>query len=152
MISLSAGTDVRKLIERVIDRPERFADVTICSPYIDNDMPELLARLIRSARRAQCGVRIITSRAAAESIQGQFAFHPATWRDLLVTPQGLHAKVYTAIARRTMESEAIITSANLTAAGTRSNVELGVRAAPTSEQGLRLIAGTQSFIRRLTSY
>ena len=60
MIRISTGADIDRLLRQVTARPERYAQVVVCSPFIDAEMRERLVNLAELTRRAQCGLRIIT--------------------------------------------------------------------------------------------
>ena len=64
---------------------------------------------------------------------------------------GLHAKIYLATARRSSESEAIVTSANLTANGISENIELGLRVVGNSDRGRELLRDIRHFVRQLAA-
>ena len=68
--------------------------------------------------------------------------------DVSLSPR-LHAKVYLVVRRRSKETRAIVTSANLTTAGLGNNVELGVLAARTSDAGCKVVSEVRTFLERL---
>jgi phosphatidylserine/phosphatidylglycerophosphate/cardiolipin synthase-like enzyme len=151
MIELVAGPDIAQLLGIVADRPERYHGVTVCSPFIDEAMAEVLARIVVTGRAARCGVRVVTYAPGAARILNRLPGPRAEWTKAVVANGRVHAKVYLAAARRYAETEAIVTSANLTTAGTSHNVELGVRVRPSSEAGRQLLAHVETFVRRLAA-
>jgi hypothetical protein len=75
----------------------------------------------------------------------------AQWRRTVISRQRLHAKVYLAIGRRLEDTEAIVTSANLTRGGVADNIELGIRITGECREGRRILADVQHFVRRLAA-
>ena len=149
MISLSDGADVRALLDRMTRNADRMREVMICSPFIDEALDERIAKLAEAITRSESRLLLVTTQEAARPMARvlQGLQHR---RATVVTPRGrLHAKAYVSVARRPRESEAIITSANLTKAGLASNIELGVRAVPPSDAGLHLFEQTCRFVRAL---
>ena len=66
--------------------------------------------------------------------------------------RNLHAKAYLAVTRgRRPRSEAIITSANLTAAAFSTNLELGIRANSRSAAGRALVAQVRQALSILSN-
>lgn len=151
MIHLSLGSDVLALLERATARPERYKQVTICAPFIDAPMVKRLVLLAVASRRTQCGVQIITSPNAAASLRAALPGHPSSWDDLVICRHSVHAKVYVSTARRHIESEAIVTSANLTRSGISQNVELGLRVVATCTPSRQLFDEIQHFVRRVAA-
>lgn len=142
---------MRQLLARVVSHQERYAQLSICTPYLDDDMARTLVTLLCNEGKARCAVRIFTAPAAAKMLRALLPGHPVTWRKSILTVVGIHAKVYVCVARQRQESEAIITSANLTTAGTELNVELGVQMITCSEGGRQLFAEASDFVRRLAA-
>jgi HKD family nuclease len=151
MIEVSSGEDVNRLLARVASHPGRYANITLCSPFIDEEMLDRVLPLAHSAKRADCRVRLITSPEAARRLLNRCDALRDGRLDIVTTSPRLHAKVYLAIARCSNDTEAIVTSANLTNAGVYSNIELGVRVTPTSKSGRRLLDHVRHFIKRLAA-
>jgi hypothetical protein len=147
MIHTSDGADVIRLLERVAQYPERYRELTICSPFIGEPLLRTIVRLAERTRPVRCVLRVVTSGACA----GEIARHAPQTVPFVIPKQRLHAKVYIAIARRETESEAIVTSANLTPGGTVHNVELGIRAVSQTDAGRRLLEEVHHFVRRLAA-
>ena len=151
MIEVSTGEDVNRLIVNVTSRPRRYANITLCSPFLDEETLTRVLPLAHSAKRADCRVRLITSPEAARRFLIRYDVSRGDIVDVLTISPRLHAKVYLAIARCSNDTEAIVTSANLTNAGIYSNIELGVRVTPTSPSGRRLLNHVRHFIKRLAA-
>jgi HKD family nuclease len=151
MIATSIGTDVIVFLDRIRSRTHRFKEITICSPFIDTMMAERLVALLTEAHRTRCAVRVITTPESAQFLVPMLPGHPVFWRSALIPRRRLHAKVYLAVARRASESEAIVTSANLTVCGTSENIELGIRVLATSDSGRRVLQQVHHFVRRLVA-
>lgn len=152
MIRPVSGLEVGQLLSHVRTRIEEYAEVLVCSPFIDEMMIEILVSLAQEARRAQCGFRVITTASAAASLTAALPGHLQEWRSTVVVNRQLHAKAYVAIGRRRRaRSEAIVTSANLTQAGITTNVEFGVLAVSTSSEGRHLLAQIHHFVRQLAA-
>jgi phosphatidylserine/phosphatidylglycerophosphate/cardiolipin synthase-like enzyme len=151
VIRTATGMDIERLMNGVIGRPDRYAQVVVCSPFIDERMQGVLVRLAQVTRRAGCGLRVITTPTTAGVLVGRLPGHPATWHGVVVARMGLHAKVYLVLARPRGWSEAIVTSANFTAAGVEQNIELGVRVSPSTDSGRQLINEVRHFLQRVGS-
>jgi len=136
-------------MNEVIGRPNRYAQVVVCSPFIDDQMLGVLVRLAQVTRRASCGLRVITTPTTAVALLARLPGHVTTWHGVVVARIGLHAKVYLVLARPRGHSEAIVTSANFTAAGVDENIELGVRASPSTDSGRQLINEVRNFLQRI---
>lgn len=149
MIRASGGLDVLTFIHRIAGAPERYAEVVICSPFIDAQLVPLLARMALSARRGSCGVRFVTGPEASKALARGLVGHPASWRRSIIVRRRLHAKAYVAIAREGQPSEAIVTSANLTRAGVEENIELGISADSSSEPGRTIVRQVYDSMKRL---
>ncbi len=151
MIRISTGADLERFLSLVLATPERYAQIVICSPFIDTPMIDRLVRLAVACRRARCGLRVITCPSAAMNLCEVLPGHPATWHGAVIARAELHAKVYLAIARTRGDSEVIVTSANLTEAGVNTNIEFGVQAKGTSEPGCNLLWQVSHFLHRLAA-
>jgi len=149
VIQTSTGSDVEDLLSRVAARPERYAEVVVCSPFVDAEMLDRFISLVDVTRGRSCGVRLITSEDTARTLRPHLPGHPSFWKSLVASQRRLHAKVYLALARRRFVSEAIVTSANLTRAAVSENIELGVRALSTTDAGRRLLDQVHYFVRRI---
>jgi PLD-like domain len=138
---------VLRLIESV---PSRYAQVVICSPFIDMATSSRIGCIAQLARRAGCGLRIITSvdsntSSDIASISGR---KQVGSRALVVLPH-LHAKVYLAIGRNFRDSWVMVTSANATEAGLRRNIELGLLVRAISPEGAQTIEQVRHFLEKL---
>ena len=151
MIQMVTGSDVLALLERVTLGAERYTEVFLCSPFIDDEMFPRLLRLAEVSRSVQCGVRVITSPTAARFLRMQLPYHSAFWNSFVVSHRDLHAKVYLAMARGRGTSEAIVTSANLTWGGVAENIELGIRVVSTSDPGRKILFQVRQFVQRLNA-
>jgi hypothetical protein len=151
MIATSVGMDVIAFLDRIRSRTHRLKEIMICSPFIDLAMADRLVSLLTEARRARCAIRVVTTPEAARILSAKLPGHPAFWYAMLIPRRRLHAKVYLAVARRIGESEAIVTSANLTVDGTSENIELGIRVLATTDAGRRILQQVYHFVRRLAA-
>jgi hypothetical protein len=151
MIEMSTGRDVDRFLNQVTAHPQRYAEITFCSPFIDDKMLDRIAPLAKTANQARCAFRVITSQESAEKVRGRLQCNLPGRHNILVATPRLHAKIYLAVARRSNDSEVIVTSANLTCAGVSGNIELGVRAMPSSASGRRLLYQVSHFVRRLAA-
>jgi hypothetical protein len=106
MIEVSTGEDVNRLLVKVTSCPRRYANITLCSPFIDEEMLTRVLPLAHSAKRADCRVRLITSPEAARRFLTRYDALRDDLVDVLTTGPRLHAKVYLAIARRCNDTEA----------------------------------------------
>ena len=151
MINISTGRDVDRLFSRIIGHPQWYASVTLCSPFIDEEMLDRILPLATSAKREQCALQLITSEDAVEKLRKKLSDPRLSISRLFIAPPRLHAKIYLGLARRANDSEAIVTSANLTGAGMSGNIELGVRATPTTAPGRRLLEQVNHFVRQMAA-
>jgi hypothetical protein len=147
MIHTADGADVIRLLERVAQYPERYSELTICSPFIGEALVKTIVRLAERTRRVRCVLRVVTSGVCA----GEIARQASQAMPFVIHRPRLHAKVYIAIGRRQAESEAIVTSANLTPGGTVHNLELGIRAVSKTDAGRRLLEEVHHFVRRVAA-
>lgn len=149
MITLSGGREVHALLDKMSDQADRLREVLICSPFIDEALDERLDRLAMAITAAGARLLLVTTPEAARPLRLLLAGQEHR-RTTVATPRRrLHAKAYVSVARRARESEAIVTSANLTKAGLASNIELGVRVVPISDAGRLLFDQTCRFVRAL---
>lgn len=146
MITTSTGRDVAHLIESVHREPTRYYSLAICSPFLDDETIDFLVKFMPRASQSRCGVRIVSYPAFAKELVSRLPGHRIDWYGAVIRAAHVHAKVYVACARRKQESEAIITSANLTVAGLVSNVEFGIRATASSSAGSCMIAQAEEFV------
>ena len=151
MIRLSLGPDITTLLDRVAKSTDRCREVTICSPFIDEEMWPRLVGLLVSARAARCALRVITTPAVALQLRSMLPGHRTAWRKCVIGRYDLHAKIYLSIARRTTDSEAIVTSANLTRNGVSENIELGFRVLANSDSGRQLLHEIRHFVSSLAA-
>jgi HKD family nuclease len=151
VIALAGGTEVRRLLDPMLERADRLHEAMICSPLIDAALEDALARLSVAMSPLTGSLLIITTPAAARSIQRILSATCMRRTALVVPRRKLHAKTYISLARRPRECEAIVTSANLTEAGLGTNIELGVQVLPTSDAGRLLFEQTCRFVRDLAA-
>lgn len=149
MIETCTGRHLRVLVERVEKNPERYREMIVCAPYIDDTMAERLGLLREASLRRNCGLRVITNASAADALRTRFGSAPR--RGDLVVRSDLHAKIYLAIGRRSQATEAIVTSANLTRAGMERNVEFGVRIGNSTTQGQDLLRQVHRFLSKMAA-
>lgn len=146
MIQTCGGSSVRRLVDAVIVSPQKFVKVVFCAPFIDKGMLAALVKFASPDSRRNCDLVIITSPSLAADLRLRLARTP---RCSVVPVDHFHAKIYLAVARKFSFTEAIITSANLTRAGTLRNIEFGVHARPTTACGCEAINAVVGFLRRL---
>ncbi|UYN94009.1 MAG: phospholipase D family protein [Enhydrobacter sp.] len=151
MIELSKGPAVLELLDRTATRMSEYMQVVICSPFIDKVLMKRLALLSCSAERSGCNLCIVTRPESAHELMAVLPQRFARRHTAVVVRPTLHAKLYVAHGRRACQSEAIVTSANLTQAGTRANIELGVHVAPTSQCGRHLFRQIHQFSHYLSA-
>jgi len=152
MITLAPGRAVGQLLDRATIRPELYAEVTLCSPYIDETLACRVRALVNAAKGPSCGVTVITAPAGARQLYS--CFRPSAVPRLLriIVRRNLHTKTYVMVARMgSARSEALVTSANLTAAALSKNEELGIRIVGNSPGGRALMAQLTNSLRRLTA-
>jgi phosphatidylserine/phosphatidylglycerophosphate/cardiolipin synthase-like enzyme len=136
-------------MERVESNPERYREMIVCAPYIDDLMAARLGALREASLRRNCGLRVITNADAADALRKRFGRAPR--RGDLVVRSDLHAKIYLAVGRRTQATEAIITSPNLTRAGMERNIEFGVRIGNSTTQGRDLLRQVHRFLSKMAA-
>jgi phosphatidylserine/phosphatidylglycerophosphate/cardiolipin synthase-like enzyme len=135
------GRAVSQLLQRVALDPTRYREVVVCTPFLDDEMATAVRELAVNAPHGHCGFTFVTRREAARRLLDGLPAPLHRWSRFIRVRHRLHAKVYLAMARRHRESEAIVTSANLTVDGLGFNEELGVRfTGRTSEERLALLS------------
>lgn len=149
MIELTQGDAVLAFLDRITTRPRQYERIVICVPFIGEEMVEKIALLFVAVRGSQCKVRIISSPASIVRLTARLAASGPNKHFELTPHPRLHAKLYLAMNKEDARSEAIVTSANLTRGGTRANIELGVRAVPTSMVARRLVRQIEQFANSL---
>jgi hypothetical protein len=150
MITIAGGVDVARLLDRVYARPELYRQVVVCSPFIDDAMLNKLEMLAPRVARASSALWIITTPATITERPALSALRRC-YRVTVTGCTALHAKFYVALGRRRVLTEAIVTSANFTTAGTTTNIELGIRIASSTESGCRMLSQIDRFARRLAA-
>lgn len=150
MIEICNGSDLKFFLRRVANAIDRYGEVTLCAPFIDDEVVQTLLPILGSKDRKHLSLRLITSAQSAGRIRSLSRSELLPRTNGIVVRHGLHAKIYLAVPR-TGNSEAIVTSANLTRAGMLSNVELGIRAVSSTEAGNRLVHQIHHFVRRLAA-
>jgi hypothetical protein len=146
MFATPGGWAVERLLRRVLANPNRYRRLVVCAPFIDAHSTAFLSAIARRTAFPRCSVVIITTPFQANRLRGSIVTESRALVTI-VTCRRLHAKIYLLEGRRPEESEAIVTSANLTDYGLRANAELGVRAVPTSKAGQRLYDDTATHLR-----
>lgn len=136
MLHLASGREIGALLEQVVSRARDYRRIVTCSPFIDEYGRRLLDRLYDATNNYMTRFEIISTplvvAACAPRWPGREGFH-------LYGCAGLHAKLYVAIGLRAADNVAIVTSANLTAAGLTHNVECGVRIAGSTKMLAALV-------------
>jgi hypothetical protein len=123
MVALTNGTEVIRLVEKAIRNPGRYRRVIISSPFLDDVGAELLSRLFSAARNGLL-LTVLTRPEVASRYGAVMSQRPRNVE--LFMPPDLHAKCYVLVGRVASDSEAIVTSSNLTAAGIGRNWEVGI--------------------------
>jgi phosphatidylserine/phosphatidylglycerophosphate/cardiolipin synthase-like enzyme len=135
IVDIVGGQAVSQLLERVALQPARYREVLVCSPYLDDETASLIGQLAVQAPRSRCGFTLLTRAEAARRVIHVLPAPLRRWSPAIHVHHRLHAKVYLAMARAHRDSEAIVTSANLTLDGLGLNEELGVRFNGTTSEG-----------------
>lgn len=149
MITLASGVAVGRMLVRATSTPWNYAQVLICSPFIDRTLAARINDLCEAAERARCAVTIVTTARCADFFEE--LYRGRRYVRVLVRER-LHAKAYLMVGRNGGRgSEALVTSANLTRAGLSTNHELGVHIRCTSDGGRHLFRQLDRSLRRLTS-
>lgn len=121
MIETCSPFAIENLFTRVTRSPHRFRTFIVASPFIDDFGMKLLMDVDRTSLGFD--VRVLTRPTTAAAL-----LNASGWQRTSVCGiEGLHAKLYAALGVSSCEDEMVITSANLTAAGLRTNIEMGVR-------------------------
>jgi hypothetical protein len=150
MISITDGGEVLRLLDRMALQTERYRQLIVCSPYMDEAMCDRLAHLAARADRERSHLSIITTPNTIASTTNSRDLRTRGRLRVTGVP-GLHAKFYLAIGRDARLTEAILTSANCTLAGTTANIELGIRMAASTPWGARIIEDIDRFARRIVA-
>jgi hypothetical protein len=108
---------------RAISDPLAYREVVICSPFIDELGAQIIERLRHASTRGGARVTVITRQETADWLSLTLA--DARFR--IVVQQRVHAKVYALVGHQRRDHQIVVTSANLTAAGLRRNIEVGLR-------------------------
>jgi hypothetical protein len=144
MVYLADGTGVLQMLEKAMQCPERYRRLIVSSPFVDDYGINLLTRL-RHSRRPMPRLTLVVTPAAAGKM-GSWLDNPPAGTEVIIQER-LHAKVYALLGMNGMDHEALITSSNLTSAGIRRNLEVGVTLRGSTE---RLITTIERVARRVT--
>lgn len=148
MIGITGGGEVLRLLDRVALQAGLYRQLVVCSPFLDEAMGSRLAQLAARIDRERSCLSIITTPSTITSMLNSRELR-TRGRIRVTGIPGLHAKFYLAIARDMRLTEAILTSANCTLAGTTANIELGIRMAASTPSGARIIEDIDRFARRI---
>ena len=148
MINTASGSDLRRMLAQVRRHADEYSMIVICSPFVDEELLPLIRDLADRASRRRAGFRLVTRPATAAKLFAVLPGLRAHLGHMLMLHPGLHAKVY--LGLKGTNGQAIVTSANLTAAGLESNIELGVRSDTTSHAGRQLVGQACRFLRDLS--
>jgi hypothetical protein len=147
MITLVSGAAVGQMLDRATATPWNYSQVLLCSPFIDQALAPRLEQLFQAADNTKCVVTIVTNCGS-----GDFLAALCSGRRYVrvLVRRRLHTKAYLLLGREgSRNSEALVTSANLTLAGMSTNDELGVHIRCTSSGGRHLIRQINCSFRRL---
>lgn len=134
------GSAVSDLLERVRRNPAGYREVVFCAPFVDESSAAEIRDAMLAALKHRCAFRLITRSGSARSVLAKLPSPSHLWSRAVQVNDRLHAKVYLALARVNRESEAIVTSANLTKHGRKLNEELGIRITGRTELERHLLA------------
>lgn len=124
MILPATGKAVHELLDRASRTPARYREIVVSAPFLDDTGRELLDRVRRAAVAADR--RLIV---ALPTGRTTCPFPDPRERCPKVRIEAvprLHAKVYALLGMDPGDSEAVVTSANLTAPGLFRNREVGL--------------------------
>jgi len=121
------GSAVSEFLQRVTAAASVYREIVVCTPFLDDQMASAVRKLAVSAPRVHCGFTLLTRREAARRVLDGLPAPLYRWGRSIHVCHRIHAKVYVAVGRADRDSEAIVTSANLTIDGVAVNDELGVR-------------------------
>lgn len=144
MVYLADGASVLQMLEKAVRSPERYRRLIVSSPFVDEYGIRLLGRLCEGTRPTPRLTLVVTP-ATANKMSSWFAQRPAGLE--VIVQDHLHAKVYALIGMNGVDHEALITSSNLTSAGIRRNLEVGVILRGSTE---RLVTTIERVARRVT--
>lgn len=149
MITVAFGSALEQLLARATSNHRAYSEIVLCSPFIDRAIAPRLRELCAAAARSGCAVTIITTPGGARQLSD--VREHRTYKARVIVRDRVHTKAYLMRARGCVRhSEALITSANLTRAGLRTNAELGVHVRCTSVDGRRVLEQVGRSLRRLT--
>ena len=149
MIRLGGGKEVKKFLDRVERHPDRYDQVVISSPFLDEGIADRLVRIARLLSKRGAGFRLYTSTSVAEKLRARPVGRRFSRLDAVVAVNRLHHKFYWATGRMARASLAIVTSANCTRDGMSRNYELGITATARSSEGRDVIAAVRQYSGRL---
>ena len=108
------------LLAKVAQRPGAYRRAIISTAFLDTLGVRLLERIVHRTDRRSVQVVICLGPSAYKSASELIRCQSRLVRNL-------HSKVYALEGRRAAEDDLIVTSANLTASGLKSNHETGIR-------------------------
>ena len=147
-MEIVTGMAVRDFLRRIRARLDRYEEIVLLSPYLDEATAVEARDILVEAEHARCGVRIVTRIDGAAKIWALLPGHRSKWSRAVQVRHRLHAKVYWAAGKTREQGEAIITSANFTIDGMTVNDELGVRITGASADGRHTLGTIRSSINK----
>lgn len=136
MLHLASGREIGGLLEHVSAHLGQYKRVVLSSPFIDEFGRRLIDRFYESTLTTKTRLDIVTTPRIAGACVLRW---PAHYGFRVQACVGLHAKLYVAIGYRDADHVAIVTSANLTAAGLTENGECGLRVSGSTRALVSLI-------------
>lgn len=137
MVIPTDGSGVHQLLDKAARVPERYREIVVTAPYLDQTGRALLERLRVATAAADRRLVLVVPGGTVAAPFSDGGTLPGRFRIERVS--NLHAKVYVLIGADPRDSEAIVTSANLTECGLFRNREIGVRIRGRDEQLQRVI-------------
>ncbi|SRR6266566_1343841 len=137
LIRVADGRDVLELFDEALGAPERYSEIVVSSPFVDQAGMAILDRLRSSSMSEGQRVRVVVTPSIAAELRSRWSEGVRGFE--IVEQPRLHAKVYALVGRRQADSKALITSANLTCGGMARNLEAGVRITGSEQDHLAMI-------------
>lgn len=150
MTTIFPGCALEQMLRVLEGDPSRYVQIVICSPFLDDQTMARLIGLAAQGRQRGCGVRLITSEQHRNVARQWPGADQVGTRTLVLVPH-LHAKVYLAIGRNRSDSWVAVTSANMTQAALRRNIEIGLLVRACSPEGARTVEQVRWFLEKLAT-
>ena len=147
MIRIATSRDVRRFLKEALALETNCKRLILCSPFIDSPLQAEIC--LHAAADSGSSIKVITQPAAARELSDRLSKSCNSGRVKVLPVENLHAKAYIMQKKQPSQSEAIVTSTNLTSGSLIRKVELGVLFTSTCDIGCKLLSDLMVHLNKL---